>query len=219
MLATGGCCAAGDRFDLAANPPFPMHGIKSMPRTSLLQLFRILETQQPDWDYVRAKLAHEAVPESVVVMVAEWARASERQQNGAPTVSAAGQRSSEQEVGQAVRVEIVPEAAPVGASQAAQCAPQPPPVSPPFPAVQLPLLGAAFLQVQMDEAGPGADEHDVATRVPKVRFGSIDKGTQIKGISANGPLVQLEHAGLEVHPADLFEAIRQQGGPAAVRHP
>jgi hypothetical protein len=85
--------------------------------------------------------------------------------------------------------------------------------------VQLPLLGAAFLKVQMDEAGPGADVHDVAARVPKVKFGSIDKGTQIKGISANGPLAQLAHAGLEVHTADLFEAIRQQGGPEAVRHP
>jgi hypothetical protein len=55
--------------------------------------------------------------------------------------------------------------------------------------------------------------------VPKVKFGSIAKGTQIKGVSANGPLAQLAHGGLEAHTADLFEAIGHQGGPEAVRHP
>jgi hypothetical protein len=85
-----------------------------MPRASLLQLFRILETQQRNWDEVRAKLASEQVSVGLIAMVVEWARAGERLQIDAPAVATAVHPPSAHEAGQAVRV---PEAAPVDVSQ------------------------------------------------------------------------------------------------------
>jgi hypothetical protein len=63
-----------------------------------------------------------------------------------------------------------------------------------------------------DKGGTGQPE-----QVDAVKFGAINSNTHVAGTGATCTLRDLQHPGIECPPAILFEAVRKQGGPEAVR--
>jgi hypothetical protein len=83
----------------------------------------------------------------------------------------------------------------------------------PIPSASTELLAAAFLRCQLeDKGGTGQPE-----QVDAAKFGAINSKTHIAGTGASCTLSDLQHPGIECPPAILFEAVRKQGGPEAVR--
>jgi hypothetical protein len=90
-----------------------------------------------------------------------------------------------------------------------------------LPQVSKKLLAAAFYRAQMhahQKAGYPEEDFE-GEAVGASQFGSICEKTKVVGIGPTSSLLDLVHQGVTCTPFAVFDALRKEGGLAAMRFP